>query len=706
MRSSSAEAACIATLLVQKCGSTTSIRKARQLHALLLTSSTTLLKYQSPYTLNNIVSMYGRCGSLKDSQLVFDKIPQRNIVSYNALSSAYSRSSKHASLAFQLVNRLIYENLRPNGSTFTSLLQASSSLKDVMLGSLLHGQCIKFGFMNHVRVQTSLLGLYANCGVLELAENVFGYMVDKDAMAWNSIIFGYLQNGKVVEGLQIFRTMIQSGARPDRFTYSMVLNACGRLRDYDTGKLAHAHCVVLGACLDLPAHNALLDMYCSCGDTDTAITVFRRINNPDSVSWNTIIAGYSENGDGRKAMDMFVQLGRVFRIKPDEYTYAAVISATGAFPASNYGKPLHAQVEKAGLERSVYVGSTLISMYFSNAETEYARKIFSSVLEKDVVLWTDMVAGFSRIGDGETAMKFFRGMSQEGHKIDSYALSSAVSACADLAILRQGQMTHNLAVKMGYDTEMTVCGSLIDMYAKVGDIQAAELIFSDVIMPDLKCWNSLLGGFSHHGKAEDAFKVFDCILKQGLKPDQVTFISVLSACSHCGLVERGKFFWNYMKERGLKPGPKHYACMISLLSRAELLEEAEELIIESPFADDYLELWRTLLSSCVMNRNLRIGTHAAEHVLSMDAGDTATNVLLAKLYAADGRWDDVAQTRRKIRKQMLEKDPGLSWTEIMNDIHVFSSGDHSHPLNDEMRLEIHRLIKHSMHSEKNEIWNI
>ncbi|XP_027078923.1 pentatricopeptide repeat-containing protein At3g50420 [Coffea arabica] len=695
------EAASIATLLIQKCSSTTSIRRARQLHALLLTSATAHLRCS--YAFNNIVSMYARCGSLADSQLVFDNIPHRNIVSYNALVSSYSRTTRHASLAFRLFDQLLNENLRPNGSTFTSLLQASSTLKNVMLGSFLHAQCIKFGFMDNVRVQTSLLGLYSSCGVLELTQKVFHFMVDKDAMAWNTVIFGYLENGKMVEGLEIFSTMIRDGARPDQFTHSMVLNACGRLGDYDTGKRAHAHSLILGTCLDLPLHNALLDMYCSCGDTETAIRVFRRISNPDLVSWNTIIAGYSENGDGAKAMDMFVQLVHGFTRKPDEYTYAAVISATGAFPACNYGKPLHAQVQKAGLERSVYVGSTLISMYFSNAESESAQKIFSSVLEKDVVLWTDMVAGYSRIGDGETAVKFFHGMSQEGHEIDSYALSSGVSACADLATLRQGQMVHNLVVKKGYDTEMTVCGSLIDMYAKVGDVQAAEAIFSEVIMPDLKCWNSLLGGFSHHGKAEDAFQVFDCILKQGIKPDNVTFISVLSACSHCGLVERGKFYWNYMKVKGIKPGPKHYSCMITLFSRAGLLEEAEKLIIESPFANDYMVLWRTLLDSCVMNKNLKIGTHAAERVLSMDAEDAATNVLLAKLYAADGRWGGVAEMRRKIKIQMLEKDPGLSWTENLNDIHVFSSGDQSHPLNDEMRVEIQRLLKHSMYTEKSEI---
>ncbi|KAK2998946.1 hypothetical protein RJ639_024594 [Escallonia herrerae] len=306
-------------------------------------------------------------------------------------------------------------------------------------------------------------------------------------------------------------------------------------------------------------------------------------------------------------------------------------------------------------------------MYFNNGESSSAEKIFSSISKKDVVLWTEMIAGHSRLTDGESAVKFFRGMPQEGHKIDSFALSSAVSARADLAAMKQGEIIHSVAIKTGHDVEMTVDA------------------------PDLKCWNSMLGGYGHHGKAEAAFRVFDEILKLGLKPDLITFISMLAACSHCGLVEKGKFLWTCMKENGLTPGPKHISCMISLLSRAGLLEEAEEMILELPSNDSYLGLWRTLLSSCVSNRNLPIGVRAAERILSRDEEDCAANTLITNVYAATGRWDDVAKMRKKGRGLTPEKDPGLSWIEDMNTTHVFSSGDQSHPEVNSVQAELHRL---------------
>lgn len=684
--------------LLQRCTSITSLKQARQLHALIFTTIT--VNRQSPYLYNNVLSMYARCGSLGASWMVFDKMPQRNLISFNALIAACSRAPDHAVSALKLSARITVESLRPNGSTFTSLLRASYVLEDWSIGSQLHAQVVRFGFSNDQCVQTSLLGMYSNCGDLVSARNVFNWLIAKDVVAWNSIIYGNLKNEELKEGLRVFDEMLGTGVTPTLFTYSMVLNACSRLGDYRLGKVIHGQVVVSSTFADLTLQNALLDMYCNCGDTQAAFGVFRRMEKKDLVSWNSMISGYGENGGGEKAVNLFVQFRGISPHKPDQYTFAAVFSAMDECLASYQGKPLHAQVIKTGFERSIFVGTTVVSMYFKNGETEDAQKVFYSIPEKDVVLWTEMVTSHSRLADGNSAIKLYNEMCREGHKVDSFALTGALNACADLTILKQGEMIHSQALKTGYDVEMSVCGSLVDMYAKNGSIEAAHSIFSQGMDTDLKCWNSMLGGYSHHGMAEEAFQLFYEILRHGLRPDQVTFLSLLSACNHSGLVERAKFLWNYMKENGVDPGPKHYSCMVSLLSRAGLLDEAEEMIVKSPCSEDNLELWRTLLSSCVIDKNMRVGVHAAEQVLRLDAEDSATLILLSNLYATAGKWDDVVETRRKIRGLMLEKDPGLSWLEAENNnIKVFFSGIQSHTENEEAQAALHRLQRNMKRSD-------
>ncbi|PHT57340.1 hypothetical protein CQW23_05826 [Capsicum baccatum] len=691
------EATSIATLLLNKCTSINIITKARQLHALILTSIPATSK--SSYVFNNILSMYARCGSIQDAYILFDKMPERNIVSFNALISAYSRYHHLAHLAFYLFAEVQSENFRPNGLTFTSLLHACSGIKNQVLGSMLHSQCIKFGFLYDVCVQTSILGMYSNCGVLDCAERVFCSMHDKDSVAWNTLFFGYLENGKTMEGVQLFGTMLRTGVVPTKFTYTTLLSACSRLRDRLAGLLTHSKVIVSGIAPDLPLYNALLDMYSSCRDNETALKIFRKIKKPDLVSWNSMISGYAINGDGEMAMRIFILFGRSSRFTPDEYTFAAVISAAGAFPAADYGKPLHGQVEKVGFGVSVFVASTLISMYFCNGKIESAQKVFNNVLDKDVVLWAEMIAGHCRIGNAESSIRFFHGMLKEGHKADEFTLTSALSVCSEVATVRQGEMIHSLAAKRGYTAEMTVCGSLVDMYAKNGNLAAAELMFSSVILPNLICWNSMLGAYGYHGKSQEAFKVFNNILQHGLTPDDVTFISLLAACSHCGLVNHGIYFWSYMKENGLKPNLKHYSCMITLLSRAGLLEEAENVIMESPFVVESLQLWRILLSSCISKGNQTVGIRVAKQVLGIDAEDSATNVLLSNFFASTGKWSGVSEIRRKMRGLVLEKDTGLSWLEVVNNTHLFSCTDHSHPQYDGIRAELHRLQENFTRSE-------
>ncbi|KAL8044403.1 hypothetical protein ABFX02_08G044100 [Erythranthe guttata] len=690
------KASSVATHLINKCAATTSLREARQLHALLLTTPPT--PTESPLFINNnLLSMYGRCGSLADSQHLFDTMPQRSVVSYNALISAYSRNPRHAHLAFLLYDQLENDSLVPNGSTITSLLHASAGLGNLWVGSSLHARCVKAGLSDNVRVQTSLLGMYSSCGDVVCAKNVFGHMMDKDDIAWNSIISAYVKNGRALESLEIFRSMLRNGANPTQFTYSLALTACAKSEDYDSGKLIHAQVLLSGTPIDLPLQNSLLDMYCSCNDTHTAYNVFLRIKNPDLISWNSMIGGFSENGDANKAMCMFIQLMRISYLQPDEYTLAAVISGTCEFPARSYGKPLHARTEKTSLGgNSMHIRSSLISMYFINNDPLSSQKIFGSFPNNDAVLWTDMIAGHVRIGDSENALNFFHEMSKQCVNLDSFALSSALSACADLVTLRQGEMIHCLAVKTGNENEVCVHSSLVDMYAKNGELESATCTFSRLPKHDLMCWNSMLTGYSHHGKADEAFRIFFKMLKHGFKPDPVTILSLLSVCNHCGLVEKGRFFWSYMVENCLRRGPRHYSCMISMLSRGGLWEEAEEMIMESPFVDDYLEYWRTVLSSCIKNGDLGVGIRAADRISRAGVEDSAANVLLSKIYAATGRWGDVLETRRKMKKLTVEKEAGLSWVEVRNNFHVFSSSDGLCMQNGEMRAELDKLLGNLM----------
>ncbi|XP_020693216.1 pentatricopeptide repeat-containing protein At3g50420 [Dendrobium catenatum] len=668
--------------------STKSLRKCRQLHAFILTSA------PSPsirFLFNNLLSLYSKCGALLDAHKLFDRMSDRNTVSYNAIMSAYSRFPCHATSCMHLFHDMSSVGITPNASTFSALAHV---IHDHRAGSAVHCRVVVLGFYGNVFVKTSLLRMYLGCLSLESAERIFHEMPEKDEVAWNSMLLSRLNGCEIKRALQLYVGMVQEGLEPTPCTFTMLLTVCRKAEDLNAGRVVHGHIIKSKYPPDIPLQNALLDMYASCGDVRTAELVFERIDDPNLVSWNSLMAGFSSNCDGEKAIGAFVKLKLMNCsdvLPPDEYTFAAVVAATAAFPSLFYGKPLHAEICKTGWTESVYVGQTLIGMYFMNSEPLSAEKIFHSVPQKDVVIWTEMVAGHSMLGGGEMAIQYFSNMLVEGHEADSFSLSSAIKASAFLTALRQGEMFHGLVIKVGYGGNSCVCGSLVDMYAKNGSLESCRFVFDTIRRPDLICWNSVIGGFGNHGNAEEAFSLFRQMVESGLQPDHVTYISLLSACSHCGLLERARFYWFCMMNDGIIPGLKHYTYMVNLLSRAGLLREAEELIASSPFGDCSTELWRILLSSSVVSKDLDMGNHAAKKVLNLEPDDLPTHILLSNLYASVGSWDEVVEVRRKIRGLLVGKEPGLSWIGQKNTVHVFSADDDCHAQIDDCRNELLRL---------------
>ncbi|PKA47924.1 Pentatricopeptide repeat-containing protein [Apostasia shenzhenica] len=669
--------------------STESLRKCRQLHALVLTSAPSSSRR---FLSNILLSAYSKCGAVTDARKLFDRMPDRNIVSFNTMISVYARSPRHsASASIQIFRAMEASGVSPSSSTFSSLALA---LHNHRSGSVIHCRVILLGFYGNVCVQTSLLRMYLACGCSDSAEQLFGEMPDRDDVAWNSMLLGILDEREIEHGLKFYRVMMQEGWVPTPCTYTVLLSACREAEDLNAGRLVHGHVVKSEYPPDTPLQNALLDMYSNCGDINTGELVFARIDSPDLVSWNSLMAGFSNNGDGEKAMHAFVRLKFISskeELSPDKYTFVAVISATSALPFLFYGKPLHAEVKKTGWKDCVYVGHALIGMYFMNGEPTSAEMVFNCVPEKDEIIWTEMVAGHSRLGEGELAIGYFFRMLLEGHEADSFSLSSAMKASTYLTALRQGEMLHALVVKAGYGGNTGVCGSLVDMYAKNGSLGSSRMIFDTIKNPDLICWNSIMGGYGNHGNADEVFNLFGCMVERGLQPDHVTYISLLSACSHSGILERGRFYWFCMMTDGIVPGLKHYTCMVNLLSRAGRLQEAEELITGSPFRESSIELWRILLSSAVVSKDLDRGVHAANQLLSMEPDDIPTHILLSNLYASVGCWDVVAEMRRKVRGLLVEKEPGLSWIESKNMVHVFSADDDCHEQVDDCRNELIRL---------------
>lgn len=324
-----------------------------------------------------------------------------------------------------------------------------------------------------------------------------------------------------------------------------------------------------------------------------------------------------------------------------------------------------------------------------------ARLMFSNMMEKNVVCWNVLIAGYTQNGENEEAVRLFLLLKRESIWPTHYTFGNLLNACANLADLKLGRQAHTQILKHGFwfqsgeESDIFVGNSLIDMYMKCGMVEDGCLVFERMVERDVVSWNAMIVGYAQNGYGTNALEIFRKMLVSGQKPDHVTMIGVLSACSHAGLVEEGRRYFHSMRtELGLAPMKDHFTCMVDLLGRAGCLDEANDLIQTMPMQPDNV-VWGSLLAACKVHGNIELGKYVAEKLMEIDPLNSGPYVLLSNMYAELGRWKDVVRVRKQMRQRGVIKQPGCSWMKIQSHVHVFMVKDKRHP----RKKDIHFVLK-------------
>ncbi|RHN78434.1 putative tetratricopeptide-like helical domain-containing protein [Medicago truncatula] len=347
--------------------------------------------------------------------------------------------------------------------------------------------------------------------------------------------------------------------------------------------------------------------------------------------------------------------------------------------------------------------NAMIVAYVKVGDVSNARKLFDSMLErdKDVFSWTAMISGYTQAHNPNEAIKLFRRMQLENVKPDEIAILAVLSACADLGALHLGEWIHNYIEKHKLSKIVPLYNSLIDMYAKSGNIRKALELFENMKHKTIITWTTMIAGLALHGLGKEALRVFSCMEKEDrVKPNEVTFIAILSACSHVGLVELGRDYFTSMRSRyGIEPKIEHYGCMIDLLGRAGHLQEAKEMVLRMPFEAN-AAIWGSLLAASTRCGDAELAEEALRHLTVLEPGHCGNYSLLSNTYASLGRWNESRMVRKVMQDAGVEKVPGVSFIEVNNIVYEFIAGDKLsiyfvdiydvlHSLDGQIKIEIH-----------------
>ncbi|KAL6205962.1 hypothetical protein ACLB2K_023213 [Fragaria x ananassa] len=235
---------------------------------------------------NSAIIMYCRFGFVDEATKILHMMSNKNIVSWNSLIAGYVQCAE-IEVAFKLFEMM------PE--------------KDVV-------------------TWTVLISGFSSKGMTKKAIQLFLLMPDKDDVAWTALVSGFVNNEEYVEALCWFIKMLRSTIKPNPLTLSSVLSASASLAALNEGMQIHSFSLKVNMECNLSVQNALVSMYSKCGNVIDASRIFTNIVSPNTVSFNSMITGFAQNGFGEEALNLFWSMQNE-GCEPNQITFLGVLSA-------------------------------------------------------------------------------------------------------------------------------------------------------------------------------------------------------------------------------------------------------------------------------------------------------------------------------------------------------------------------------------------
>ncbi|XP_057967895.1 pentatricopeptide repeat-containing protein At1g15510, chloroplastic [Malania oleifera] len=481
--------------VLRTCGGVPDLVRGREVHAHVIRYGLEL----DVDVVNSLITMYAKCGDIFSARLLFDKMPKRDKVSWNAMISGYFENRELLE-GLRLFLRMCQDySVDPDLMTMTSVISACELLSDLRLGREIHGFVVGMEFEADVSVCNSLIQLYSSFGMWEDAERVFSRIESKDVVSWTAMISGYENNGQPEEAVETYRMMELEGVLPDEITLASVLSACASLCLLDMGIKLHEFASRTGLISYVIVANALIDMYSKCGCIDKALEVFHNIPDKNVISWTSIIFGLRINNQSFEALILF----RKMKLKPNFVTLVSVLSACARIGALMCGKEIHAHALRTGLGFDGFLPNSILDMYVRCGRMGPAWNQFNTQ-KRDVASWNILLTGYAQREQGTQTVELFHKMIDSGVNPDEVTFISLLCACSRSGMVSEGFEYFNSMRDTHYIVpNLKHYACMVDLLGRAGHLQDAHCFIQKMpIKPDPAIWGALLNACRIHRQVE------------------------------------------------------------------------------------------------------------------------------------------------------------------------------------------------------------
>ncbi|KAJ0260574.1 DYW domain-containing protein [Hirschfeldia incana] len=315
----------VATVVIKSCSSSGRIREGKQCHGCFLKRGLTAHEYVR----NTLLYMYSSCSGTREAiRLLMDDLPRCDLLAFNSALSGYLEHGGYLEEGLEVLRKMVKEDLVWEDATYMSSLKLCSSLRDLNTARQIHSRMVRCGFHCDVNVTGALINMYGKCGKPLYAQRVYDGSTHAQNIVLNtSILDAYFQSKSYEEVLNLFAKMENRDVLPpNEFTFAVLLNSTGELSLLKHGDLLHGLVVKSGFSNHVMVGIALVNMYAKSGSIQDAWRAFSGMKFRDIVAWNAMICGFSHQGLGKEALEVFEEMMAAGEV-PNGITFIGVLHA-------------------------------------------------------------------------------------------------------------------------------------------------------------------------------------------------------------------------------------------------------------------------------------------------------------------------------------------------------------------------------------------
>lgn len=349
-------------------------------------------------------------------------------------------------------------------------------------------------------------------------------------------------------------------------------------------------------------------MYTSCDSIEDAQKVFDESTSKSVYSWNALLRGTVISGKKqyRNVLSTFSEM-RELGVKLNVYSFSNVIKSFAGASALRQGLKTHGILIKNGLLDSSILRTSLIDLYFKCGKIKLACTVFDEILERDVVVWGAMIAGFAHNKRQFVALEFVRKMINDGIYPNSAILTMILPAIGEIKARKLGLEVHAYVLKSkNYSNQPFIQSGLVDMYCKCGDMSSGRRVFYGLRERNAVSWTALISGYISNGRLQQALRSVLWMQQEGFRPDVVTVATILPVCAKLRALKQGKEIHGYALKNLFLPNMSLVTSLMVMYSKCGVLGYSEKLFDNLEARN--VKSWTAMIDSHAENDRLSEAT--------------------------------------------------------------------------------------------------